>query len=328
MKSPGAPAHHKEVEKEFWRVVATGITSDRAAAPVGISQAVGTRWFWHHGGMPLNLPSPLSGRHLSFSEPREIVLLRAQGCSVGSTARQVGQDPSTTSSELRRNAATRGQKIDYPVSVAQWKADLIVQRPKTAKLAAKPELHDYVQQRLSAKVRHLDGKTVSGPTTPQWKGRGKPRRKHRPWVLVGSPEQISQQLKVNFLDDESMRKSRGHLSSPLRPELRRFPRELVVCLSTGRALRVPLARARHQTWAHVTPEVMIIECPAEADDRAVSGHWESDLLIGIERPGIGTLVERVSRFTILVHLLREYACHHQHSPKNGPALAGYGAITM
>ena len=329
MKSPGSPAHRKEIEREFWRVVATGITSDRAAAAVGVSQAVGTRWFRHRGGMPLNLLAPLSGRYLSFSEREEIALLRAQGCGVRSIARQVGRDPSTISRELRRNAATRGQKLDYRASVAQWKADLVAQRPKTAKLVANPALHDYVQQRLSGKVRHPNGKTVTGPTTPQWRGRGKPHRKDRPWVLAWSPEQISRRLKVDFPDDESMRISHEAIYQSLYVQSRgALKRELVACLRTGRALRVPRARARRQAWAHVTPEVMISERPAEADDRAVPGHWEGDLLIGLERSAIGTLVERTSRFTMLVHLPREEGYHHRHTPKNGPALAGYGAITM
>ena len=279
--------------------------------------------------MPLNLLAPLSGRYLSFSEREEIALLRAQGCGVRSIARQVGRDPSTISRELRRNAATRGQKLDYRASVAQWKADLVAQRPKTAKLVANPALHDYVQQRLSGKVRHPNGKTVTGPTTPQWKGRGKPHRKDRPWVLAWSPEQISRRLKVDFPDDESMRISHEAIYQSLYVQSRgALKRELVACLRTGRALRVPRARARRQAWAHVTPGVMISERPAEADDRAVPGHWEGDLLIGLERSAIGTLVERTSRFTMLVHLPREEGYHHQRTPKNGPALAGYGAITM
>jgi IS30 family transposase len=105
-------------------------------------------------------------------------------------------------------------------------------------------------------------------------------------------------------------------------------RELAACLRTGRALRVPRSRARQTTWAHVTPEVLISERRAEAEDRAGLGHWESDLLIGLERSAVGTLVERTTRFTMLVHLPREDGYGVIPRTKNGPALAGYGAVTM
>jgi len=105
-------------------------------------------------------------------------------------------------------------------------------------------------------------------------------------------------------------------------------RELVACLRTGRALRVPRARSRQKAWAHVTPEVLISERPAEAEDRAVPGHWEGDLIIGLQRSAIGTLVERTTRFTMLLHLPREEGYGIVPRIKNGPALAGYGAVTM
>ena len=105
-------------------------------------------------------------------------------------------------------------------------------------------------------------------------------------------------------------------------------RELVACLRTGRALRVPQARARQKAWSHVTPEVLLSERPAEVADRAVPGHCEGDLIIGLQRSAIGTLVERTTRFTMLVHLPRAEGYGIIPRTKNGPALAGYGAIAM
>jgi IS30 family transposase len=105
-------------------------------------------------------------------------------------------------------------------------------------------------------------------------------------------------------------------------------RELVACLRTGRALRVPRARTRQRPGGHVTPEVMISERPAEVEDRAIPGHWEGDLIIGTDRSAIGMLVERTTRFTMLLHLPRMEGYGVEPRVKNGPALAGYGAEAM
>ena len=102
-------------------------------------------------------------------------------------------------------------------------------------------------------------------------------------------------------------------------------RELTACLRTGRALRVPRARSRGKGKSHVAPELKISERPAEADDRAVPGHWEGDLILGLGSSAIGTLVERTTRFTMLLHLPRMPGHGDGPRTKNGPALAGHGA---
>ena len=297
---------------------------------VGVAQAVGQRWFRNAGGMPpFDLAFTPTGRFLSFAEREEIALLRAQDKGVREIARAIGRDPGTVSRELRRNAATRGGKSEYRASVAQWKADIAARRPKAAKLLTNTRLRTYVQERLTGEITTPDGTVVRGPEPPRFTGNNKPHRKHRAWSTAWSPEQISNRLRVDFPDDESMRISHEAIYQSLYIQGRgALKRELVWCLRTGRALRAPRERSRRKAWAHVTPETLISERPAEADDRAVPGHWEGDLLIGLERSAIGTVVDRTTRFTMLVHLPREEGYRHKETPKNGPALAGYGALTM
>jgi IS30 family transposase len=105
-------------------------------------------------------------------------------------------------------------------------------------------------------------------------------------------------------------------------------RDLVACLRTGRALREPRARSRNKPQGHVTADVVLSERPAEAADRAVPGHWEGDLIIGTGRSAIGTLVERRSRVTILVHLPRLDGWGDKPPVHNGVSLGGYGAVAM
>ncbi|MHB2028088.1 MAG: IS30 family transposase [Acidimicrobiales bacterium] len=319
----------REVERLFWIEIAKGLVPAAAAAAVGASQPVGQRRFHNAGGMPPFSLEPLSGRYLSFHEREEIALLRAQGKGVRHIARAIGRDPSTISRELRRNAATRVGDSGYRASVAQWKAELAQKRPKPAKLVTNPKLRAYVEERLSGQITRPNGTIVTGPPPPRFTGNGKPHRKHRAWVRAWSPEQISQRIKVDFPHDESMRISHEAIYQALYIEGRgALKRELVWCLRTGRALRAPRERSRRVTWAHVTPETLISERPAEVEDRAVPGHWEGDLLIGLERSAVGTVVERTTRFTMLVHLPREEGYRHKETPKRGPALGGYGALTM
>jgi IS30 family transposase len=329
MRSPGRPEPSRAVQREFWRLIASGVTTVEAAEAVGVSWPVGARWFRHAGGMPpISLDEP-TGRYLSFVEREEIALLRAQQVGVREIARRLRRDPGTISRELRRNAATRSGKQLYRALVAQWKAQQAAKRPKTAKLVDNERLREYVQQRLAGSVRRPDGTIVTGPQTPVWKGLNKPHRQDRRWSTAWSPEQIANRLEVDFPDDGSMRISHEAIYQSLFIEGRgALKRELVTCLRTGRALREPRARSRNKPQGHVTADVVLSERPAEAADRAVPGHWEGDLIIGTGRSAIGTLVERSSRSTLLVHLPRLEGWGENPPVKNGPSLGGYGAVAM
>lgn len=157
---------------------------------IGVAQAVGARWFHNAGGMPpFDLKFQPSGRYLSFAEREEITLLKAEAQGVREIARAIGRDPEIVSRELLRNAATRGEKLEYRASVAQWKADMAARRPKPAKLVTNPRLHAYVQERLSGQVSRPDGTLIEGPQAPRFTGRNKPHRKDRSWSWAWSPEQ-------------------------------------------------------------------------------------------------------------------------------------------
>src|ERR687890_18302 len=127
MRSPGRPmVARREDRQRFWAAIRRGLSSEDAAVEAGVSPAVGTRWFRDSGGMPSISLAPLSGRYLSFAEREEIAILRAQGVGVREIARRLGRDPSTISRELRRNAATRGGRLEYRATTAQWHADRCV----------------------------------------------------------------------------------------------------------------------------------------------------------------------------------------------------------
>ena len=321
--SPGRPAvASREQRQRFWAAIARGVSTMDAAGEAGVSEAVGVRWFRESGGMPTVTQAPLSGRYLSLAEREEIAILRARENGVRQIARSLGRSPSTISRELRRNAATRSGTLEYRATTAQWHAERRAKRPRTAKLAANDDLRQYVQDRLAGEVERPDGSAVAGPEV-RWIGRRHGRRTDRRWGKAWSPEQISARLRVDFADDASMRISREAIYQALYVQGRgALRRELTACLRTGRALRVPRARARRGKH-FVSEEVLISERPAEAEDRAVPGHWEGDLILGLSSSAIGTLVERSTRFVMLLHL----PPMHDHGPrvKNGPALAGHGA---
>jgi IS30 family transposase len=330
LPSPGRPPAAKRSElQQFWLGIARGMTSEDAALAAGLSQPVGTRLFREAGGMPPAMfrssAKPPSERYLSFAEREEIALCRVQGLSGREIGRRLGRSASTISRELRRNAATRSGGLEYRASTAQWHAERSRRRPKAAKLALNSALRVYVEERLAGTVAAPDGAVVAGPSVP-WTGRRHGQRKARRWSKAWSPEQIARRLAIDFPNDEDMRISHEAIYQALFIQSRgALRRELTAGLRTGRALRTPRARVGQRGKGFVSSEIMISQRPAEADDRAVPGHWEGDLILGLGSSAIGTLVERTTRFTMLLHLPRLDGHGDAPRAKNGPALAGHGA---
>jgi len=274
------------------------------------------------------LAPTLSGRYLSSSDREDIALWRAQDCGVREIARRLGRSPSTISRELRRNASTRTYRLDYRASTAQWHAERRARRPKTAKLITNGGLRDYVNDKLSGHVRSVDGDPL-GPVGPVWDGKNKPHREDREWVRGWSPQQIAKRLPIEFPDDPTMRISHEAIYQALYvPNRGGLTRQQAWHLRRGRTKRTPRARTRQQAWAHVTDATTLKRRPTEADDRKVAGHWEGDLIIGLNRSAIATLIDRTTRFAMLVHLPRQKGYGLVKPTKNGPALAGYGAVSM
>jgi IS30 family transposase len=302
--------------------IARGVSTVGAAREAGVTEGVGIRWFREGGGMRSVSLAPLSGRYLSFEEREEIAILRAGGCGVREIARRLGRSPSTISREVRRNAATRTGRLEYRAIAAQGHADRRARRPKAAKLAVNAGLRQYVQERLSGAVERPDG-VRAGPAVG-WVGRCRDRRQDRRWVRAWSPEQIAARLPLEFPDDASMRVCPETIYQSLYVQGRgALRRELTVCLRTGRALRVPRSRVR-SGQSFVTPGILISERPAEVEDRAVPGHWEGDLILGSGSSAIGTLVERSTRFAMLLHL-PPLPGDDRPRVDGGPALSGHGA---
>ena len=235
MRSPGRPpGWRREHLRQFWAAIARGLSSEDAAVAVGLSPAVGARWFRQAGGMRTISPHPPSGRYLSYEEREEIAILTARGFGVREIASQLDRSPSTISRELRRNAATRSGSFEYRATTAQWHADRRAKRPKVAKLAANDTLRDYVQERLAGLVTAPDGTALRGPAVP-WTGRRHGRRKDRRWASAWSPEQISNRLRVDFPYDESMRISHEAIYQALYVQGRgALRRDLSACRGHGR----------------------------------------------------------------------------------------------
>ncbi len=255
----------------FWAALQRGEFITDAAAEVGTYRKKGTRWVAAAAGVRPRRGRDLKGRCLSFPEREEIALSRARGESMRCIARRLGRSPSTVSRELRRNADRRG---GYRATTAHALAWERASRPKPAKLATNLALRAKVEQDLGCRY---------------------------------SPEQIAGRLRVEFPEQPEMWVSTETIYQSLYVQSRgALRRELTRCLRTGRALRQP-GRKASQRKNRIPDMINIAQRPPEADDRAVPGHWEGDLLIGKRNAtAIATLVERATGYAMLVALPEGY----------------------
>ena len=264
-----------------------GVSSEDAAAVAGVSAAGRVRWFREGGGMPSVTLAPPSGRYLSFAEREDIAILRAQGAGCARSRGELGRSPSTISRELRRNAATRSGAPGLPGDRRRSGMPTGApgaRRPPSSRVNA--GCVEYVQDRLAGRCSGPTASAVPGPggaldRPPSW-----PRARTAAGRRRGARSRSPTACALDFPDDESMRVSHEAIYQSLYVQGRgALRRELTACLRTGRALRVPRARVRGRGKGFVTDEVLISQRPAEAEDRAVPGHWEGDLILGLEQLG-------------------------------------------
>lgn len=281
------------VQRRYWDLIAAGWSSEDAGVAVGVSATCGSKWFRRFGGVNPRWSKPQGQRRprLSADEREQIMIGTAHGESIRSMARRLGRAPSTIMREIAHNGVMRGHvgryraryrfgarragwdaKSGYSARIAQRRSEQRARRPKTGKLGRCEQLRAEVQALLVNKY---------------------------------SPEQIAGVLTATYPDRPEMQVSHETIYQALyvqgRGELRR---ELSTCLRTGRALRKPRRRARAGDGrGRIQGMVNISERPAEANDRAVPGHWEGDLIIGKDQASqIGTLVERSTGYVRLLHL--------------------------
>lgn len=249
-------------------LLADGMTANEVMTATGRSNGAVSRVRKACGGLRPRTDWPPSPARLSLAEREEISRGLTAGLTFSAIAAGIGRNVSTVSREVNG----RGGRGDYRAWVAHNEACERARRPKPAKLA--------VNCRLAAQV-------------DEWMS-------ERLW----SPRQVSERLRFEHPDDPMMRVSPETIYQSIYVQGRgALRKELAACLRTGRAVRRSRARNAGGTVGKIPDMVNISERPAEVEDRAVPGHWEGDLIIGRNgKSAVGTLVERSTRFVLLLHL--------------------------
>ena len=246
-------------------------------AAAGVSEGTGRRWVRQRGGVK---PKPhSSGNDLTLEERVTIQAGIAGGHSNAQIARMIGRSPSTVGRELRRNVRASdvgpaNRRRGYKAIKAQERAEAQRRRPKLRKVDIDEALFDYVQDRLDN----------------EW-----------------SPEQIANRLRLDHGEDPLMRISHEAIYQAIYVNTAgALQRELKAKLRSGRSVRKPQASSEHRR-SRLPDMTMIVDRPDEANGRAVPGHWEGDLITGkLNQTAVGTLVDRCSRYTMLLHLPEDH----------------------
>lgn len=254
----------------MWEVYAQTSSGSAAAAAIGMERSSVTKWIAADGGVrPRQGRTAGNGRRLSFEDRCAIEAGLAVKETQTSIATRIGFSKSTVSREINRGRLADGRysaKRGQAVAVANGK------RPKPCKLALNSELRERVEQDLGKRY---------------------------------SPQQIANRLRHDFPDDPEMWVHHNTIYESIYIQGRGVLRaDLGKCLRSGRIKRRPQRLDGHEERRGTLPDkVMISERPAEVADRAVPGHWEGDLIVGkLNGSAIGTLVERTTNYTLLLHL--------------------------
>lgn len=266
--------YSQATREAFWEALRSGVTPTHAAVVAGVAELTALRWVQHAGYVP-RTPFPVDPeadpapqlQSMSFIERCRLESLLEQGYRQAQAAKLLGRDRSTISREARRGATGSG----YRARVGQDVADANAKRPKKRRLHEYPALLKEVVRRL--------------------------RKRH-------SPEQIANRLREDFPDDPEMWVSHETIYQAIyvqpRGELARLVKS---ALRTGRTRRKPQVRSATDNRGRLRGMINISERPAEAEDRAIPGHWEGDLILGARgESAIGVLVERTTGFVVLLHL--------------------------
>lgn len=266
------------VRGDFLDLVCSGRSVSEAARRVGASRETGRKWWAESGQMTVKMgviggladPAPGSegpvGRALSEAERGMIQMGRQAKMSYAEIGKVIGRDKSVIWREVKRNSDAEGR---YHAKVAHTKAHQARRRPKPFKLIENKDLCQLIEV----------------------------------WMDDGwSPKLISSMLAFYFARDQTMQVSHETIYQALYVQTRgSLRKDLAENLSLKRKQRIPHAADRRKNSPY-KEAFKISDRPAEVQDRAVPGHWEGDLIIGSDGTAIGTLVERSTRFTILLHL--------------------------